>query len=91
MPRTSKKTPNLDAAVQMAVSSKAKAPKTSRSNTLIALLKRKHGVSIKEMMQATGWQQHSIRGFMAGALKKKLGLAATSTTTKSGERRYHVA
>ena len=70
---------------------KSKIRQNSKTDTLIALLKRKQGVSIPEMMQATGWQSHSIRGFMAGTLKTKLGHTATSTKTKEGERRYHVA
>ena len=64
---------------------------STKSAALVALLKRKQGVSIAEMMLATGWQAHSVRGFMAGTLKTKLGHTATSTKTKAGERRYHVA
>jgi hypothetical protein len=89
MSRTPKKIVNPDIADQSAP--KAKTQQISKTETLIALLKRKQGVSISEMMQATGWQSHSLRGFMAGTLKKKLGYTTTSTLTKSGERRYHVA
>lgn len=76
---------------QTKIQPKSKIPQSSKTNTLIALLKRKQGVSIPEMMHATGWQSHSIRGFMAGTLKKKFGHTASSTKSKSGERRYHVA
>ena len=62
----------------------------TKSATLVSLLRRKQGVSITEMMSATGWQAHSIRGFLAGALKKRLGLAVITSSSKSGERRYHV-
>ena len=41
-------------------------------------------------MKATGWQAHSVRGFMSGALGKKMGLAVTSTKAEDGERRYSV-
>jgi Protein of unknown function (DUF3489) len=42
------------------------------------------------MMQATGWQAHSVRGALSGALKKKLGLTVSSDKTDSG-RVYRVA
>lgn len=61
-----------------------KAP--SKLDQLAALLERGEGASIAEMMTVTGWQQHSVRGAMAGALKKR-GLAITSE--KQGKvRRY---
>jgi hypothetical protein len=41
-------------------------------------------------VKATGWQQHSVRGVIAGALKKKLGLAVTSKKAEDGERRYWI-
>ena len=60
--------------------------KVSKLDTLQALLIREQGASIAEMMAATGWQQHSVRGALAGALKKRL---ATITSVKTdGERRY---
>ncbi|MEM8726120.1 MAG: DUF3489 domain-containing protein [Pseudomonadota bacterium] len=43
----------------------------SKLDTLEKLLKRKNGATIAEMAKATGWQQHSVRGAMAGALKKR--------------------
>lgn len=43
-------------------------------------------------MEATGWQSHSVRGFLSGALKKRLKLGVVSEKdAKTGERRYHVA
>jgi hypothetical protein len=44
---------------------------TSKSKTLIALLTRPEGATIDAMMKASGWQAHSVRGFLAGTLKKK--------------------
>ena len=46
---------------------------------IIALLQRPEGASIGEIVEATGWQAHSARGMISSALKKKLGLAITST------------
>ena len=48
------------------------------------------GASIQEMMQATGWQQHSVRGFLAGTVKRKLGFALTSLKPEDGVRRYRI-
>ena len=58
----------------------------SKLDQLEALLARPKGASIAEMVEATGWQQHSVRGAMAGALKKR-GLAIISEQT-DGLRRY---
>ena len=58
----------------------------SKLDQLEALLARPKGASIAEMVEATGWQQHSVRGAMAGALKKR-GLAITSENV-DGTRRY---
>ena len=62
----------------------AKPKKTTTMESLIALLRRAEGARIDEMMEATGWQQHSVRGAMAGALKKKLGLSIASEKTEAG-------
>lgn len=62
----------------------AKAP--SRLEQLEQLLVRESGASIVEMVGETGWQQHSVRGAMAGALKKR-GLTITSEKVE-GIRRY---
>ena len=67
------------------------APKISKQNVVLALLRRQQGASIVEIMEATGWQPHSVRGFMSGALKKRLGLSVISEKDQSGVRRYYVA
>ena len=63
----------------------------TKQATLIALLKQAHGASLSELAQASGWQAHTIRGFMAGSLKKKLGLTVTSDKAEGQERRYRIA
>lgn len=65
--------------------------RVTKQALLVQLLSRPEGAAIQEMMQAVGWQQHSVRGFLAGALKKNLGLALTSTKTEGELRRYRVA
>ena len=58
---------------------------------LLNLLNRPEGASIEDMMQATEWQQHSVRGFLAGTVKKKMGLALTSSKAEGEVRRYQIA
>ncbi len=58
---------------------------------MIDLLKRKKGATIEEIVEATGWQPHSVRGAISGALKKKLGLAVTSERVGDGSRVYRIA
>ncbi len=62
----------------------------TKTDKVIELLKRPDGVTLKELMAATKWQAHSVRGFISGALKKKMGLAVESTQTAHGERNYWI-
>ena len=62
----------------------------SKTAKVLDLLKRSGGASLKELMKATGWQVHSVRGFLSGAVGKKMGLAVTSTKAEDEERRYSV-
>lgn len=59
------------------------APK-SKLGAMVALLRRSEGASLPELMSATGWQAHSVRGAMSGTLKKKLGLEILSEKTEAG-------
>jgi len=58
---------------------------------LIEMLRRPDGATIEEVMTATGWQAHTVRGAMAGALKKKLGLEVTSAKVEGRGRVYRIA
>ncbi len=62
----------------------------SKSAKVLDLLKRPGGVTSKELMKATGWQPHSVRGFLSGTVGKKLGLAVVSTKGEDGERTYSI-
>jgi hypothetical protein len=61
-------------------------PANTKLDRLAALLKRSDGASVAEMVTATGWQSHSVRGALAGALKRR-GLMITSEKV-GGIRRY---
>ena len=62
----------------------------SKTAKVLDLLKRPGGATLKELMKATGWQPHSVRGFLSGTLGKKMGLTVTSTKGEDGERSYSV-
>jgi hypothetical protein len=70
------------------------APRTTRGDTkqaqLIAMLRRPEGATIAQIVEATGWQPHTVRGAFAGALKKRLGLTVTSEKVEGGQRTYRV-
>jgi len=54
-------------------------------------MKRQGGVTLKAIMEATGWQAHSVRGFISGTLSKKMGLAVVSSKGENGDRTYTIA
>jgi len=62
----------------------------SKTAKVLELLKRPGGATSKELMKATGWQPHSVRGFLSGTVGKKMGLAVVSTKGEDGERSYSV-
>jgi uncharacterized protein DUF3489 len=62
----------------------------SKTAKVLDLLKRPGGATTKELIKATGWQPHSLRGFLSGTIGKKMALAVTSTKGEDGERSYSV-
>lgn len=70
---------------------KAKGPREgSKTDQVLELLKRPGGVTAQELMKATSWQPHSVRGFLSGTVGKKMGLTVMSTKGEDGERIYSV-
>ena len=63
----------------------------SKQQIIIELLSRSEGATLEQMIQVTGWQKHSVRGLMAGSLKKKLGLNITSSKEDGNERVYKIS
>jgi hypothetical protein len=87
--KASKKTTRSKKAPQPA----AKAQDTragSKTATILELLKRPGGASLKEIMEVAAWQAHSVRGFISGTLGKKMGLTVESVKAENGERRYSI-
>jgi hypothetical protein len=62
----------------------------SKTAKVLDLLKRPGGATTKELIKATDWQPHSVRGFLSGTVGKKMGLAVASTKGEDGERSYSV-
>ena len=58
---------------------------------LIAMLRRVEGATIAQIVEATGWQPHTVRGALAGALKKRLGLEIASEKVEGRGRVYRIA
>lgn len=68
----------------------AKSQAASKKATCLALLDRAEGATIAELQRATGWQPHSVRGFLAGTVNKMAGVILSSTKAADGLRRYQV-
>jgi hypothetical protein len=63
----------------------------SKKAEILALIERPKGATLAEIMKATGWQAHSVRGFVSGTLGKKMGLVIASDKREDGQRVYRLA
>jgi uncharacterized protein DUF3489 len=61
----------------------------SKTAQVVAMVQRKNGATLAEIMDKMGWQKHTVRGFMAGAMKKA-GYAIESFKSDKGERTYRI-
>ena len=83
--------PAPDTATEPQAAPKAHTPREgTKQSTLIVMLRTPEGATIDEITAATGWQSHTVRGAMAGALKKKLGLEVTSEKVEGRGRVYRL-
>jgi hypothetical protein len=62
----------------------------SKTAKVLAMLRRTEGATLEQIMNVTGWQAHSVRGFVSGTLGKKLHLTVVSAKGENGQRRYSV-
>ena len=62
----------------------AKAPRVSKIGQVLELMRRPEGATVAQMMELTGWQAHSVRGVIAGQIKKKLKLTVATEKTDAG-------
>lgn len=85
-PRAKARKPRTAAAAP----AKAKSRNGTKQAELIGLLKRAKGATVAEMAEALGWQNHTVRGAMSGALKKKLGLTIESGMDEKRGRVYRI-
>jgi hypothetical protein len=94
MAKTSKAKTKTKTSQKRKVQAKAKTPGTRNSSKqaqLIEMLKRPEGATIEEIVKKFDWQAHTVRGAIAGALKKKLGLDVQSEKIEGRGRVYRIA
>ena len=85
-----KKSAQAPKAAKPAKPAKAGAREGSKAEKVLELLNRPQGATLADLMKATGWQKHSIRGFLSGTVGKKMGLTLISNKEEGGERNYSV-
>jgi hypothetical protein len=91
--------PEIEAAVTAAeatwaqerADAKPRTRENSKQATVLRMLQRAEGATVRQICDATGWQAHTVRGTFAGAFKKKLGLTIVSDKPEGGERVYRIA
>ena len=88
-PKAAKKPARKPAAEKPARTKKLAEPRVTKQAKVIEALGRPEGATIAEIMEMTGWQEHSVRGFISGAVKKKLGLTV-ERITEDGRISYRI-
>lgn len=95
MPKSGKRarksaSPQKPTAVRANAKKLAAAP-TTKTHQILGQLRRAHGATIVDLSKTTGWQAHSVRGFLSGTIKKKMGFVVVSEKDGKGLRRYRIA
>jgi hypothetical protein len=92
-PKAPKGAPKKAKAIKTAKAKEAapEAREGSKKAIVLDLLRRKGGATLDEIAERTGWQRHSIRGFLSGSVTKQMGLKVESAKNEAGERRYKIA
>lgn len=88
--KASAKTPGKSKTRVVSRPAPSPAPQQSKTSTCLALLQRGDGASLQDLMSATGWQAHSVRGFLSGTVRKKMGLSLSLAEGDAGIRRYRI-
>jgi hypothetical protein len=92
-PKSGKKASPAGKAPKSAKKAKAGKPTArdgSKAAKILDLLKRSGGATSRELQKTSGWQPHSVRGFLSGTVRKKMGLTVVSTKGDDGESSYFV-
>ncbi len=82
-------TPNINQSTSRSTTSRPCA-KTTKASKILTLLRRPKGATLAELSKATDWQDHSLRGFLSGIVRKRMGLAVSSEKDAKGIRRYRI-
>jgi hypothetical protein len=90
-PKAAKATKKAPRRQKGAPAQKGEAREGSKKAQVLELLRRSEGATLAAIAKATGWQAHSVRGFISGSLGKKMGLKVESFKTPQGDRAYRVA
>lgn len=83
--------PDAAPTIQTRAQSKTRTRENSKQASVVQMLQRPEGATVRQICETTGWQAHTVRGTFAGAFKKKLGLTIVSDKTDGGERVYRIA
>lgn len=81
----------VEASVSQPPEQSAPSSRCTKADIVLSLLQTDQGASIASLMGATGWQAHSVRGFLSAVVRKKRGLTLISEIGPDGERRYRIA
>jgi Protein of unknown function (DUF3489) len=89
--RLANRTRNRSVSRKASRSKKQPASSCTKQDAVLQMLRQQPRVSIDDIAIKSGWQPHSVRGFLSGVVRKKLDLPLVSEVGKDGVRRYHLA